>query len=594
MKTINTKARIMSLFVALMLVFGIMPLSAGTVFAADGTLSYVALGDSISTGYGLSSKTEEGFTYLLANELGYDLTNLAVDGNTSAGILAQMQEDEVKAAVEDADLITITAGGNDLMALLYQAVGAKLGITDVTEVMAKLEAGDLTALQTAISLLDSKNEDYIVETQAFDAAVASIITSLNGVVAEIRKLNSDAQVIVATQYNPYVDFAGASFQFIFINIDLNPVYAGFEEGIAVLNDAIKDNAQDGGYYVADVKAAFDAYSGTEDLYNAQPPAGTTGANLDFHPTADGHEQIADAMADAIVESQSVTVEATCDLYWGTVTGGGVYKIGETVVLEAQSAEDTKFMFWIDDSVDMADDPTEAELREAIVSYDAKFEFIAQENAYFEAVFAVFESVSIVPMLIAGTDEQSLLDAVPLDEDGEYDFIILGEEQIQLPGEYVEEILTIGDQQYRFEGFILYSYDEATDTEVTMLQESLTIDAMPLYGSSEWWDWFTPISDGIYVAYMPYTPSEQEPDESEPPTVSEGPVESEEPNESEEPTESEEPSEVEQSSEQPAVSQESAPPQTGDDSSVMLWFALLFLCGGVFAGVVVRKRKSVAE
>ncbi|MBQ4120879.1 MAG: hypothetical protein IJD35_02570, partial [Clostridia bacterium] len=43
------------------------------------------------------------------------------------------------------------------------------------------------------------------------------------------------------------------------------------------------------YAVADVKAAFDAYQGGEDLYNAQPPAGSTAMNVDFHPTAAGHD-----------------------------------------------------------------------------------------------------------------------------------------------------------------------------------------------------------------------------------------------------------------------------------------------------------------
>ena len=89
--------------------------------APAGPLVYLALGDSISTGYGLA-EGEKGFADIVAEEMGYTLINRAINGNTSVGILAQMKDPLVLADVKQADVITITCGGNDLMGMLFQAI----------------------------------------------------------------------------------------------------------------------------------------------------------------------------------------------------------------------------------------------------------------------------------------------------------------------------------------------------------------------------------------------------------------------------------------------------------------------------------------
>lgn len=56
MKTKNWKTKTLSILLAIVMLFGMLPMS---VFAADTAPSYVALGDSISTGYGLDNKTAQ-------------------------------------------------------------------------------------------------------------------------------------------------------------------------------------------------------------------------------------------------------------------------------------------------------------------------------------------------------------------------------------------------------------------------------------------------------------------------------------------------------------------------------------------------------
>jgi lysophospholipase L1-like esterase len=70
---------------------------------------YLALGDSIS----IDDYTGErggGAASQLARKLGLDLVDLTLDGNTTHGVLA-----DLKRAPEAADVVTLTAGGNDLL-----------------------------------------------------------------------------------------------------------------------------------------------------------------------------------------------------------------------------------------------------------------------------------------------------------------------------------------------------------------------------------------------------------------------------------------------------------------------------------------------
>lgn len=594
MKTKNLKTKALSILLSLVMLFSMLPMTA---FAADSTTSYVALGDSISTGYGLANKTTEGFTYLLADELGYELTNLAVDGNTAFGILSQLTstaDETVLNVVKDADLITITVGGNDLMALLYQGIANLYNATQ-TDDAKKINASDITTIMSdpndsrrlvltnyALRLLNPSTEDYLIKNPTFTAAVNVFVGTLNQIMAAIFDVNPDATVIVATQYNPYVEYNGAFFA-NFIN--LSPIYQGMEAGVTALNTAIKNNSETGGYIVADVKAEFDrVYSDTNDLYVADP----TTLELDFHPNAAGHTVIAETFAKTVpTTSTSITVNAAAsDNYYGTVSGSGTYNVGDSVTLTATPVDGSNFEYWLDASVQFDDDPTEAELRNAIVSYDATYTFAAAENVSLEAVFSSPVEIGITPMLIAGTDAKDLLEAEWMDVEYDFGSITPGAEHINLPGEIVKNIVTIGDKQYKFAGFIVFGYDEETDTETVELKQALTIGAMPLYGSAEYFNWFAPISDGVFATYMEYTPEDDDQQNPENPDNPQNPDDPQDPDDPQKPTDPD-------SSDDP---QNPNSPQTGDNSHMTLWLTLLFISGGALIVLIIcdRKRRNTVK
>ncbi|MCK3941706.1 SGNH/GDSL hydrolase family protein [Streptococcus suis] len=87
---------------------------------------YLALGDSLTEGVG-DVTGRGGFVPLLAqslvNEYGYevDVQNFGVSGNTSKQILKRMKENkELQQALKEADLLTLTVGGNDLRKVIIK------------------------------------------------------------------------------------------------------------------------------------------------------------------------------------------------------------------------------------------------------------------------------------------------------------------------------------------------------------------------------------------------------------------------------------------------------------------------------------------
>ncbi|HEL1618460.1 TPA: SGNH/GDSL hydrolase family protein [Streptococcus suis] len=92
------------------------------------TLTYLALGDSLTEGIG-DTTGQGGFVPLLAqslvNDYGYevDYQNFGISGNTSNQILKRMKEkQELKTALQEANLLTITVGGNDLRKVIIKNI----------------------------------------------------------------------------------------------------------------------------------------------------------------------------------------------------------------------------------------------------------------------------------------------------------------------------------------------------------------------------------------------------------------------------------------------------------------------------------------
>lgn len=294
----------------LLLCCGMVPASASAVE----TGSYVALGDSISAGYGLEGG-ELSFPEMLERDTGYVLTDFSSnDGVTSEDLLETLNKSEVIAAVQDADVITITVGGNDLMNALYEYLADAPGVSmTADQIRDGLVNGTIKDPLVLLTLMNSLS-GFPSSSHAEDA-LKTLSTNLSSALAQIKGMNPDVTCIIANQYNPYGHIEGEA---------AAGIVQTFKTGVQVLNRALAEVAQTQGVTVVDVYDAFDASTG--DPCNAYFTA-IGKFNLDFHPNALGHQLIAAEFAKVFpvpVQTYDVWVAGTqvSDDNAGDVLGDG--------------------------------------------------------------------------------------------------------------------------------------------------------------------------------------------------------------------------------------------------------------------------------
>ena len=179
---------------------------------------YLALGDSISTGYGLAAPVTDTFVERVNSSLGYTLENRALDGNTANGIYQQLTDPTAvqyvpESLLRDADLITITCGGNDMMDFMYGVIlkaynekNPNTPITDIEELKTTIRTDKVRALKLVSAAKKAVTVD-LMESAGFQHAVTEFQHSLTNLVGYIRSKNPSAVLTVATQYHPYQAFA---------------------------------------------------------------------------------------------------------------------------------------------------------------------------------------------------------------------------------------------------------------------------------------------------------------------------------------------------------------------------------------------------
>jgi lysophospholipase L1-like esterase len=96
-------------------------------------IRYVALGDSIAVGTGAETSYVEEYASWLEEETGsrVTVTNRGVNGWTTTDVLEELRRDEaLRTAVAEAHLVTLNAGGNDLLQALGELAAGRCGGPD--------------------------------------------------------------------------------------------------------------------------------------------------------------------------------------------------------------------------------------------------------------------------------------------------------------------------------------------------------------------------------------------------------------------------------------------------------------------------------
>ena len=265
----------------IMLLSAITALLTASIAHASGT--YVAIGDSITTGYGLSPENP-GFAEIIATQTGYTLKNYAKNGATSDDVLALLKSGEIDEDIKSAKLITLTCGGNDMMHTLYEEItnsyreSTGLAI-DSSSILKMLEESDGVMLMTTISVLTGDGEIPFYDSSASLNTLSAYEENLKEILTYIKNLNPEARVVITTQYNPYKNATG-----VFAEIGRI-----FNFSVKKLNTVICDIGKKADADVCDVYESFEKSS--DNLCNADFES----LNLDIHPNAAGHKVIAETI-----------------------------------------------------------------------------------------------------------------------------------------------------------------------------------------------------------------------------------------------------------------------------------------------------------
>jgi lysophospholipase L1-like esterase len=134
-----------------------------------GNLDYLILGDSVAMGQG--SEKKQGYPALVAKQLKKEhipllLHNEGVSGRTSQQLLQALDAPTMQKKIRDAELISLTIGGNDLL---------KVALNEKDPVQAITEFGSI-----------QKNYQR----------------NLKETLSKVRSLNPDAPILLTSLYNP--------------------------------------------------------------------------------------------------------------------------------------------------------------------------------------------------------------------------------------------------------------------------------------------------------------------------------------------------------------------------------------------------------
>lgn len=246
---------------------------------------YLNLGDSIA--YGMSAEPGQSYFELFVEYLKVGpAVNLGVPGATTGDLLMALGTKEYQRAVQRADIITISIGGNNLLKPVILAMSDLMGITPEELVTIHndplaLNQAFQTAMVTLIPLgFDPTEDDLMVAIVDYVIAAAGpgLIEGANAfssewpaIYANIRQMNPHATIVPLTIINP------------FFHAGNDTLTGAFNSFAAPMNVIIWSVSGMENTYVIDPNPAFLANENAV-AFSLDPAA----PNMDIHPTTVGH------------------------------------------------------------------------------------------------------------------------------------------------------------------------------------------------------------------------------------------------------------------------------------------------------------------
>ena len=233
---------------------------------------YLALGDSITAGYRLTSPEEECYASLFSKEYNLELTNEAVSGDKSGVLLEKLANYNI----DDYDVITICIGANDIL-------------RDFIEKFNELSALELLDF---INTLDT-NEEF---NKQIDENLVELDHNLEAIMNILKK--GHAQIYMMNVYNPYKN-------------NLYPAIEGIaDKYMNKLNTVIEKYAK-----TVNFINLYGRFKKNDDRIINSQMLGTT---YDPHPNKEGHKFIAKVLGESYYKNNAETVNIVLAVVFGFI------------------------------------------------------------------------------------------------------------------------------------------------------------------------------------------------------------------------------------------------------------------------------------
>ncbi|MET3576267.1 SGNH/GDSL hydrolase family protein [Bhargavaea ullalensis] len=239
-----------ALIAVLLLIPAAGPASAG------GRVVYVALGDSLAAGQTPSRSIDAGYSDLIAMKLqryiglAYYSKDLSFPGFTTRQVLDRVRSEEAQQLLGQANLITVSAGANDLLGLIRH---------------------------------DPANGTLAFDRIPADFALNGVRKNMGEILRELAVRAPRAKVYVMGYYFPYPHVK-------------EKMKAGTREQLDRLNLILKQEAEAAGAVFVPVSDRFEGATAAAFIPN---PA-------DVHPSIEGYRQMANAFFDASPYRMSIS------------------------------------------------------------------------------------------------------------------------------------------------------------------------------------------------------------------------------------------------------------------------------------------------
>lgn len=249
----------------------------------------VALGDSITRGYGLA-EDEKSYVDILTEEGCFESNNFAVNGRTSVVLLESLQKpsENEKQALEQADYIVMSIGGNDMLYLLNNLVDGVLPSDSMSNPAEAIE-----------NLVDMANK---LTPENMKSDIAYYKSTVEKIIKLLQKMNPKAEIVMQTVYDPFKPvFVVAPVVFSYMESDINYAYERVESCIDGFNTSLFELSEKYGFKIADVSKDFKK---SDKKY-----INMSLSNPDIHPNAAGHRRIAEIVEQTIDPNGAVFTSA---------------------------------------------------------------------------------------------------------------------------------------------------------------------------------------------------------------------------------------------------------------------------------------------